>query len=194
MKPIRILAIFAAVAVLAFGLVTQRGDVNAASLSTRVTATVIPTLTSTVGLAETTATAKALADFTFAAGTGANQADSVYTASATITTGATLTLDLKGSMVDAFGAAFTPAKLRLVYIASRSSNTTNVTLFGNAASPLILSVATTTTTLTPGDFLLATRRATAGIAVTAGTADIVDIVNAAGASAVVDIVLVGTSS
>jgi len=194
MKRIRILALVAAAVALTIGLGLQQGDVNAASLSTRVTVTVAPTLTSTVGLAETSATAKALVDFTLAAGTGANQADSVYTASATITTGATLSLDLKGSMVDAFGAAFTPSKLRLVYISSRSSNTTNLTLFGNAASPLILSVATTTATLTPGDTFLVTRRATAGITVTTATGDIVDIVNGAGASAIVDIVLVGTSS
>ena len=192
MKRTLTLAVLAAA--LLVGLVAQQGDVNAASLSTRVTVTLAPTLTSTVGLAATTADAKALIDFTLTAGTGANQADMVYTASSTITTGATLSLDLKGSLVDAFGAAFTPSKLRLVYIASRSSNTTNLTLFGNAASPLILSVATTTATLTPGDFFLVSRRATAGIAVTAGTADIVDIVNAAGASAVVDIVIVGTSS
>ena len=194
MKRIRILALLAAAAALIIGLGLQQGDANAASLSTRVTVTVAPTLTSTVGLAETTAKAKALVDFTLTAGTGANQADSVYTASSTITTGATLSLDLKGSMVDAFGAAFTPTKLRLVYISSRSANTTNLTLFGNAASPLILSVATTTTTLTPGDTFMVTRRATGGIAVTAATADIVDIVNGAGASAIVDIVLVGTSS
>lgn len=193
MKGIRIVA-FAALAALTIGLGLQQGDVNAASLSTRVTVTVAPTLTSTVGLAATSAEAKALVDFTLAAGTGANQADSVYTASSTITTGATLTLDLKGSMVDAFGAAFTPAKLRLVYISSRNSNTTNLTLFGNAASPLILSVATTTVTLTPGDAFLVTRRATAGITVTTATADIIDIVNGSGASAIVDIVLVGTST
>jgi hypothetical protein len=193
MKRFRILAVLAAVAAIV-GLGLQQGDVGAASLTTRVTVTVAPTLTSTVGLAATVAEAKALGDFTFTPGTGANQADSVYTASSTITTGATLTLDLKGSMVDAFGAAFTPAKLRLVYIASRNSNTTDLTLFGNAASPLILNTAATTTTLTPGDVFLATRRATAGITVTAATADIVQIVNAAGASAVVDIVLVGTSS
>ena len=195
MKRTQTLASLAAAVALIIGLgLLQQGDVSAASLSTRLTVTVAPTLTSTVGLAETSATAKALVDFTLSAGTGANQADSVYTASSTITTGATLSLDLKGSMVDAFGAAFTPSKLRLVYISSRSANSTNLTLFGNAASPLILNTAATTTTLTPGDCFLTTRRATAGITVTASTADIVDITNAAGASAIVDIVLVGTST
>ncbi len=193
MKRIRIFAVLAAAAALAI-LAGQQGDVSAATLSTQVEVKVAPTLTGTVGLATATASASGLSSFTLANGVGASQGDMVYTQTATITTGATLSLDVKGAMVDAFGAAFTPAKLRLVYIASRSANTTNVTLFGNAASPLILSVATTTTTLSPGDIFLVTRRAAAGITCTAATADIIDVTNAAGASAIVDIVLIGTSS
>jgi hypothetical protein len=166
----------------------------AKTLSTQVLVELKATLSDTVGMAAETAVAQALASFTLASGTGANQGDMVYTTSATITTGATLSIDVKAALTDAFGAAYTPAKLKLIYIASKAANTTNLTILGNAASVPILSAATTTATLTPGDVFLITRRAAAGIAVTAATGDIIDIVNAAGASAVVDVILVGTSA
>jgi hypothetical protein len=190
----RFAAVLAFVAVLAF-LGVQGGDVNAASaLSTAVSISVKPTLTGTVGLATTTAEATALSQFILASGTGANQGDLVYSSAATITTGATLSLDLKGSLVDAFGAAFTPAKVKLVYIMSKSTNTTNLTILGNAAAVPILNTVATTATLGPGDLFLITRRGSAGIAVTAATGDLIEITNAAGASAVVDIVIIGASA
>jgi hypothetical protein len=52
----------------------------------------------------------------------------------------------------------------------------------------------TTLTLGPGDVFLVTRRGSGGIAVTAATGDLVEITNAAGASALVDIVIIGTSA
>ena len=60
-----------------------------------------------------------------ASGTGASQADKVYSQEATILTGATLSLDLKGSLTDALGAAFAPAKLRgsLIYSRPRTPRT-----------------------------------------------------------------------
>jgi hypothetical protein len=195
MKRIRILALLAAAAALTIGLGLQLGDVNAANaVSTQVEVKVAPTLSGTVGLASASATATALSQFTLANGTGANQGDLVYTTSAAITTAGTLSIDVKGSLTDAFGAAFTPAKLRLIYIASKSSNTTDLTLFGDAASVPILNTAATTTTLSPGDVFMVTRRSAAGIAVTASTADIIKIVNGAGATANIEVVLVGSSS
>ncbi len=190
MKRLRILT--ALVATLALGLIAS--PTTAAELTTHVQVNVKPTLKATVGLGTAEVTATALSDFTLANGTGANQADSVYTATYTIGTGATQSVDLKGALVDALGAPFTPAKLRLVKIVSRSSNTTILTLFGDVNSVPILSTAATTTTLTPGDIFFQTNRSAAGWTVTAGTADIIKIVNAAGASAVVDVVFIGTSS
>lgn len=188
---------------LLFGMLFVQGDVAATNLSTSVNLNVSPTLTGTVGLSSARAEVTAATTFTLANGTGLNQGDVVYTSSASIASGATLSLDLAGGgLTDAFGAAFGPAKLKLVYIEScgevktgcTAANTTNLTLLGNANSVPILNTAATTTTLTPGDVFFVTRRAAAGIAVTAGTGDIVQIVNAAGATAYVKIVLVGTSA
>jgi hypothetical protein len=151
-------------------------------------------LTGTAGLAPVQAALSFLKSIALADGTDANEADVVYSQSATILTAGTLSLDLNGSLEDALGAAFTPAKLRAVLIYSRPTNTTNLTCLGDAASVPILNTAATTFTLAPGGLFLMVAPAAAGIAVTATTGDIVKIVNAAGASAVVDVVLIGTSA
>jgi hypothetical protein len=151
-------------------------------------------LSSTVGLAPVQALLAVLKSIALASGTGADAADKIYTSEASIATGATLSLDLAASLEDALGAAFTPAKLKLLLIYSRTTNTTNLTLFGDAASVPIVNTAATTMTMRPGGLLLIVAPDATAIAVTATSADIIKIVNASGATAVVDIVLIGTSA
>jgi hypothetical protein len=128
-------------------------------------------------------------------GVAANQADVAFSDTRQVLTAATDSLDLAGGgLVDAFGVAFAPAKVRAILIYSRPTNTTNLTLFGDANSVGILNTAATTTTLTPGSAFLAINMALAGWAVGAGATDIVKIVNAAGATATYDIVIIGTSA
>ena len=128
-------------------------------------------------------------------GVAINQADVIYKQAATITTAATLSLDLKGGgLLDVFGVAINPVKLVGIYIFSKLSNTTNLTLLGDANSVPILNTAATTVTLKPGGKFEVWDPSLAAITVTAGTGDIVKIVNAAGASALVDIVIVGRSA
>lgn len=164
------------------------------SLTTKISVNVSALQQNTVGLTPVSAALSLMKSVELASGTGADQADVVYSSQATILTAATLSLDLKGSLTDALGAAFTPAKLKAVIIYSHPSNTTNLTLFGDAAHVPLLDTVATTTTLKPGGLLVLAQPAASGYAVTATTADLVKIVNAAGASAVVDIVLVGTSA
>jgi len=183
----------AAVLALALAFATQ-GDVSAASLTSSVNLRLNSTLTGTVGLATASVPLDQPYSKTFANGVGASQADKVYTTQLSITTGATTDLDLQGSLLDALGAAFTPAKLKCVYIESATANTTNLTLFGDAASVPILNTAATTTTLLPGGLFFMCNPPLAGIAVTAATADIIQITNASGATATVNVVLIGTSS
>jgi len=128
-------------------------------------------------------------------GVAINQADVIYKQQATILTAATLTLDLKGGgLLDVFGVAINPVKLVGIYIFSKASNTTNLTVFGDAAHVPFLGTVATSLTLKPGGKYEQWDPSLAGIAVTAGTGDIVKIINAAGASAVVDIVIVGRSA
>jgi len=171
-----------------------QGDVSAASLSSTITLRVQATLTGTVGLGTATVPIDITYTKTLANGVGASQADKVYSAELSILTAATTDLDLQGSLLDGLGAAFTPVKLRCVYIESAASNTTNLTLFGDANSVPILNTAATTHTLLPGGIFLVCQPPLAGTAVTAGTGDIIQIANAAGATALVSVILIGTSS
>lgn len=189
------------------GALVHQSDVSAASLTSRVLVDVGGSLTGTAGLVTPTATIATRKEISFASGVAANQADSIYHQTASIASGGTLSLDVKGSLTDVFGTAFTPAKLKAVYIHScgaagttttcpgvTTANTTNLTLFGDTNAVPILNTAATTSTLQPGGIFLVVQPPLAGIAVTAGTGDIIKIVNAAGATAYVDIVLIGTSS
>jgi hypothetical protein len=181
-------------AIVALALFTQ-GDVSAASLTAKVVVNITGTLTDATTLTDNQAQIARAWTTSLASGVGAGQADKMYTLKAqSIADAGTLSIDVKGTLVDAFGAAFTPAKLRTVYIFSATTNTTNLTLFGDANSVPILNTAATTTTLTPGGVFMKVDLSTAGIACTAGTGDIIKVVNAAGAVALVDVVLIGTSS
>lgn len=181
-------------ALVALALSTQ-GDVSAASLTARVQVNITGTLTDATTLTDNQASLAKNWTTALASGTGAGMADKIYTLKAqSIADGGTLSIDCKAALVDAFGAAFTPAKLRTIYIFSTATNTTNLTLFGDANGVPILNTAATTSTLTPGGAFMKVDVSTAGIAVTAGTGDIIKIVNAAGAAATVDVVLIGTSS
>jgi hypothetical protein len=127
-------------------------------------------------------------------GTGANQADVIFCDTRSVATGATDDLDLNGGgLLDPFGVAFAPAKVKALYIKSAAANTTNLTI-GNDALPLPVLSADDTITLQPGGVLLITWPAAAGIAVGAGATDTLQIVNGAGATATYDIVIVGTSA
>lgn len=198
----RILAGLAALCalVLAFGTM---GDISAATLTSNVNVTITGTLLDATTLTNNQAQVSKAWQVALANGVGANQADKIYTLKEqTIADAGTLTIDVKAALVDAFGAAFTPAKLRMVYIyscggppsCSTAANTTNLTLFGDVNHVPILNTAATTAALKPGGVFLMTDSSAAGIAVTAGTGDIIKIVNAAGAAAKVDVVLIGTSS
>lgn len=129
-------------------------------------------------------------------GVDADEADQVYTLeNQTIADDDELLVDLRGGgLLDPLGAAFGPAKLRVILIASRRTNTTPLTLFGDPASVPVLSDAAATVTLNPGCMFLLVDRSSTGIPVTPTTGDILRIANGLGADAKVDLVLIGTSS
>lgn len=129
-------------------------------------------------------------------GTGVDQADVAYTLSGQeVASGGVLSLDLKGGgLLDALGNPFTPDKLRVVCVVARRTNTTDLTLFGDANSIPVVSLPLATHVLRPGGIFFLLERSATGIQVTAGTGDILRIANAVGAVAKLDLVLIGTSS
>jgi len=128
----------------------------------------------------------------FSDGAGGNQANKIWSDERTLTTGAVEDLDFNGgALVDALGVTVVLAKLKGILILSLSSNTTDLTLFGDANSIPILNTAATTITLPPGGIFLYMDPSAAGRTVTAATGDIIQIANAAGNSAVYRIVVWG---
>jgi len=190
----RLLTGLAALAILT-GLLTE-GDVAAASLTSKVEITIKGTLTESVDLAPGGAiSAPVFSQIVkdFANGSGANQANVIWSDRRTLTASATEDLDLVGGgLLNAFGVAIAPTKIRLVYIVSSSANVQNLTLFGDAASIPILGTAATTYTLQPGGVFLGMWPSTAGLTVTPTTGDIIQVANGAGVSVTYDIVVVGS--
>jgi hypothetical protein len=190
----RFAAGFAALAFVLVGLVAQQGDVSAASLSARIEVKVTGTLTNILDLAEASAPLTALRAQAFANGVGANQANVIWSDRRTLGSGVTEDLDfVGGGLTDAFGVAVAPAKIRALIISSATSNTVNLTLFGDAASILFLSTAGSTMTLRPGGIFVFTAPDLAGVTVTGATSDIIQVANGA-ASSTYDIIVIGTSS
>lgn len=128
----------------------------------------------------------------FANGSGLNQANKIFTDTRAVLTAATDALDLNGGgLTDAFGVALVFSALKGLIIRSAAANTTVLTILGNAAAVPILGTVATTMALKPGGVFVWLDTSAAGTTVTAGTGDIIQVVNAAGATANFDIVLLG---
>lgn len=197
----RFLKSLLAAAVLVLGLVTQQSDVDAASLAARIEVKVTGSYVSAAGLVTGTAPLSSSYVQDLANGVGANQGNVLYTATRSVLTAATDSLDFNGGgLTDAYGAAIAPARIRAVFIRSASGNTTSLTLFGDTNDIPLLNAATgtittkATVTLRPGGIYYYTSPDAAGTVVTAGTGDIIKVVNAAGATATYDIIVIGASS
>lgn len=130
-------------------------------------------------------------------GVAAGQANIAFVDERTVATGATDSIDLAGVLTDAFGATITAAEIVALMIINKPRagtpvNTTALTIGGGtngvfaSAMPFVLE---------PGAvFLLAASDADGVKAVTAGTADILTVVNASGASAKYQIAILARSS
>lgn len=131
-------------------------------------------------------------------GTGAGKADRVFSDRRTLAASGTEDLDLAGTLVDAFGAAITFARVKGLVISAAAANTNNVVVGAAASAPWIaLLGATHTLTLRPGAFVaVGTGTADAvGYAVTATTADLLKIANSSsGTSVTYDIHIIGASA
>lgn len=127
-------------------------------------------------------------------GTAAGAADRVFTDTRTLAASATEDLDLAASLVDAFGAAITFAKIKAIAIKAAVGNTNNVNVQRAAANGVPLFLAAGDGLALPPGFSFAWLGSGAGVAVTAGTGDLLTLTNgAAGTPVSYDIVIIGTS-
>lgn len=132
-------------------------------------------------------------DIVFESGIGDYQGDMIWTDERTLTTGATEDLDLRGVLADVFGVSVAFVEVVAVLIKSKrnANNTTNLTIGnGTNPAPLGFGAGTQSWILTPESaFLVVNPKA--GWPIVAGTGDILKIANAAGASHVYQIKVVG---
>jgi hypothetical protein len=128
----------------------------------------------------------------FSAGTSAvGQANVLFSDTRTLAASATENLDLAGVLADALGATIAAAEVVAVYFAAAQGNTNDVQITRPAANgvPLFLA-AGDGFALGPGDFTVRTYRN--GVAVAAGTGDLITVTNGgAGTPVSYDVVIIG---
>jgi hypothetical protein len=132
-----------------------------------------------------------------ATGTGANQADKVFSDQRTLGASATEDLDLAGGLTDALGDTITLARVKAILIYAAAANTNNVQVGGAAANQFVNWVADATDKINvrPGGLLLLVAPDATAYAVTAATGDLLRIGNSAGGTSVTyDIIIVGASA
>lgn len=132
--------------------------------------------------------------YAYAQGNAANQAKLVWSDTRTLTASSTESLDLAGSLVDAYGATVTFTSIKGIIVSAHSANTNNVLVGGAASNAFVNWVgdATDVIVVRPGgSFALFANDAT-GYAVTASTGDLLKIANSSsGSSVLYDIILFG---
>ena len=130
-------------------------------------------------------------------GTGVNQARNIFSDTRTLASGAVEQLDLNQAstgLINVFGNSVLFTKLRLILIAAAASNTVNLSV-GPAATNGFLgpwNAAADRTKVGPNGVLFLYAPDVNGWTVTAGTGDLIEVVNAAGASSTYSIVLIGS--
>jgi hypothetical protein len=165
------------------------------SMTSRVDVLISGVLSSSLDLQDVSSPFAIRRAIDFANGSGAAQANVIFSDTRTLAPSASETLDLQGGgLLDALGAAIAPARVRALLIYASPANVNNLTILGNAAAIPVLNTAATTLTLPPGGLFLIAKPDAAGIVVTATTFDLVQVANAgAGTSVTYDIILLGTT-
>ena len=125
-------------------------------------------------------------------GTAANQANAYYEDAFSIASGGNTTYDLAGALADPLNTTKVFTAVKALMVIADSTNTTNLVI-GNGTNPFVgpFDDGTATVTLKPGGVFLITDPSAAGMAVAAGTGDIVKITNGSGATATGRICVIG---
>jgi len=131
-------------------------------------------------------------------GTGAGQVDMVFTDTRTLSASATEDLDLAGSLTGALGTTLTFARIKAIFVSAAAANTNNVQVTRPASNgvPWLLA-AGDGIALRPGAFMVwgSGSADASGVAVTAGTGDLITFTNSAGTTSVTyTVVILGCSA
>lgn len=168
-----------------------------AALTTKITINVTTTETATHDTGTPTFTSPQKFEYTWASGTGANQADVLWSDTRTINASSSESLDLAGSLTNAFGATVTFAKVKAIIISAASANTNNVQVGGAGSNDFVNWVANASdiVNVRPGGVFVLVSPDSTSYAVTASTGDILKIANSSsGTSVTYTITIIGTSA
>lgn len=163
------------------------------ALATSLSVSLAATLTKALDLVTGTAPHSISFPLTLTSGTGANQADKIFSDQRSISANDSLDV-AAGGLTDAFGDAFTIARVKLIYVKAASANTQNIQVTRPAANGVPwLGAAGDFIIVRPGGVFVWAAPDATGVAVTAGTGDLIDIAPASGTQ-VYDIVIIGASA
>ncbi len=129
-------------------------------------------------------------------GVAAGQADLIFKDTVTLAASATADLDLSGALTDIYGAAQVFARLKAIIVTALAANTNDVNVTRPASNgvPLFLA-ASDGIAVKPGGAFVWVAPDAIGIAVTAGTGDLITFTNSAGTTGVTySVTLIGASA
>jgi hypothetical protein len=164
-------------------------------LTTTIDVNLLAMLTAAVDLANASATLPLNTRITMQSGTTTGKADLAWWDTRTVNASSTDPLDLAGSLPGVLGGTVTFVKLKGVLVRAAAGNTNNCVVNRPASNGVpLFSAASDAIPVGPGGIFLWTSPG-AGVTVTAGTGDLLNIDNSgAGTSVQYDVVLLGTSA
>jgi hypothetical protein len=129
-------------------------------------------------------------------GTGAGQADQIFTDRRTLPAGTSEDLDLAGTLINALGDVITFARVKGIIVIADGTNPNNLVVGNAATNPFVgpFGSAVHTHSVRPGGFYAWGCTDATGYVVTATTADLLRILAGAGGNHIYDIVIVGASA
>lgn len=165
------------------------------ALYTDLTLKLVATLTATADLGTPNFPIDTSTRYIWGSGTGADQADKMFSDNRTLLASATEDLDLAASLADGLGGTITMVKLKALIVRAAAGNTNNVVLSRPASNGVpLFAAASDAIPVLPGG-LFSWVSPGAGITVTPGTGDLVTFTNSAGGTSVAyDVIIIGTSA
>lgn len=167
-----------------------------ATLSSTLTIRAVATLSNALDLATASVPLDKTYRFQMSSGIGANQADKIFHDTRTLAASGTEDLDLAGVLTDPLGVTLTFAKVKALIFTAAAGNSNNVQVTRSAANgvPWLLA-AGDGIALRPGATFAWISPDATGVAVTAGTGDLITVTNSAGSTSVTyDVIVIGTSA
>lgn len=141
-----------------------------------------------------------LKNYNITNGTGLDQANMIWADTRTITASSSETLDLSGSLANAFGTTISFTSIKGLIIVASASNVNNVLVGGNAAGALAglfvltgdAAIEDVQMVIPPGGMICLVNPGANGYAITNTTGDVLAVANSSsGSSVVYDIILLG---